>query len=322
MQGLAGLVLALAAAELAVRAFAPDISLLTRLFAKTSDARPYVLRANARVEYAGFGASLGRTVVWQVNDQGLREDRSIGPRDDRFRIATYGDSQAFGWSVPLDETFQRRMQALDPRVEVLNLAIPGYNVADSNEHMAATLAAFAPQQVIFLASNNDFDRSLEVDTFWRHAHVLMWTRFLYQAKFQKAERKALRKSPERLQFFADEIDRMVRFCASHDVPLILGFLRRANRQALADHQRTGAWLATHPDGRGAGGFHVDLLELEPRLAGIPEADKHLSAQAYQVLAQEFCRLISRSEAGGGCIPDRGIAKPRSVRVAQRTSPDR
>lgn len=311
--GLAGvsIVLALAAGELALRAFAPDISLLTRLFETTNDARPYVLRPNARVEYEGFGTSLGRTVVWQVNAQGLREDRSIGPRDGRFRIAVYGDSQAFGWSVPLDETFQRRMQALDPRVEVLNLAIPGYNVADTGEHMARTLAAFAPDRVIFLASNNDFDRSLQVDTFWRHARVLMWARFLYQSQLQKESRKALRKSPERLRFFADQIDRMVRLCESRNVPLVIGFLRLKNHRALLDHQRPDAWLASHPDGRGADGFHVDLVDLEPRVADIPEADKHLSAAAYQVLAQEFCRLLSGSDSGAACVPTRWIAQQRS-----------
>jgi len=308
--GFACALLALAVGELALRAFAPDISLLTRLFEKTNDARPYVLRPNARVAYAGFGASLGRTVVWQVNEQGLREDRRIGPHDGRFRIAVYGDSQAFGWSVPLEETFQRRMQALDPRVEVLNLAVPGYNVADTREHMARTLAAFAPDRVIFLASNNDFDRSLEVDTFWRHARLLMWGRFLYQSQLQKEARKALRRSPERLRFFADQIDRMIHLCESRSVPLVIGFLRLKNHRALLDHQRPDAWLATHPGARGANGFRVDLVDLEPRIADIPEADKHLSAPAYQVLAHEFCRVISDLEAG--CVPNRWIAQQRGA----------
>jgi hypothetical protein len=305
--GLASALLALAAGELALRLFAPDISLLTRLFAKTNDARPYVLRPNARVEYTGFGESLGRTIVWQVNAQGLREDHRVGPRDGRFRVAAYGDSQAFGWSVALDETFQRRMQALDPRVEVLNLAIPGYNVANTNEHMARTLETFAPDRVIFLASNNDFDRSLEVDTFWRHARLLMWARFVYQAQFQKEARKALRKSPERMRFFADEIDRMVRFCERRSIPLVIGFLRLKNHRALIDYQRPDSWLARHPDGRSPGGFHVDLVDLEPRIAKIPEADKHLSAPAYQVLAEAFCRQISGVEAGG-CVPGPRLAR--------------
>jgi hypothetical protein len=299
--------LLLPAAEVALRLFAPDIAWLTRLFDKTNDARPYVLRPNARVEYAGFGASLGRTVVWQINEQGLRDDRPIAARSDRFRVASYGDSQAFGWSVTLPETFQRRMQALDPRVEVLNLAIPGYNIANTNEHMARTLAAFAPDQVIFLASKNDLDRSLEIDTFWARARLLMWTRWIHQSTFQKAERKALRSSPERLQFFADEIDRMIRFCESHDVPLVIGFLRQQNHQALFDHLRPDAWLARHPDGRGAGAFRLDRLDLEASVAGIPDADKHLAAPAYQVLAEAFCRQISGA-AGGGCVPGPWVAR--------------
>jgi len=246
--------------------------------------------------------------VWQINAQGLRDDRNVGERSDRFRIATYGDSQAFGWSVALPETFQRRMQAIDPRVEVLNFAIPGYNVADSNEHMARTLEAFHPDLAIFLASKNDFDRSLEIGTFWSRARILMWTRWIYQSQFQKAERKALRRSPERLQFFADEIDRMIRLCERHGVPLVIGFLRRESHQALLDHLRPDAWLATHPDGRGAGGFRLERIDLEAGIAGVPDADKHLSAPAYEVLAEAFCRQISGPEAGGGCVPRTGAAR--------------
>ncbi|MDH3771169.1 MAG: hypothetical protein OET79_09330, partial [Nitrospirota bacterium] len=101
---LISITLFLVAAEVGLRLFATDIGVLMRLFEKTDDPRPYALRPDALVEFSGLNSPLGRTILWQVNSQGLRDDRTIAPRGDRFRIATAGDSEAFGWSVALEET--------------------------------------------------------------------------------------------------------------------------------------------------------------------------------------------------------------------------
>lgn len=298
----AAALISLAAVEIGLGLFGPDLTVLRRLFTETNDARPFVLQPHARVEYTGMGSNLGRTVLWQVNDQGLRDDRTIGPPSGRFRVVTYGDSQTYGWSVTLDETFQRRMEAIDDRVEVINLGVPGYNIADTNEHLARTLDAFDPDLAIFLTSDNDLDHSLEINSFWARARILMWARLIHQVVFKKPERKALRRSPQRRQFYADELDRMIRFCERRGVPLLIGFTRWDKHGDLLNHLRPYSWLATHPEGRGAGGFRLEVVNVEERIRGIPEADDHLSAQAYEEVAKLFCRRISASEHGGRCVP--------------------
>ncbi len=298
---LISITLFLVVAEIGLRLFAPDIGVLMRLFEKTDDPRPYALRPDALVEFSGLGSPLGRTILWQVNSQGLRADRPIAPRSDRFRIATAGDSETFGWSVALEETFQRRMEAIDDRIEVLNLAIPGYNVADSNKHLERNLASFDPDLVIFLATKNDFDPSLEMGTIFGKARILMWARLLYQMS-QTSDRKALRRSPERKRFFANELDRMIRHCERLGVPLVIGFTKWENRQDLQDHLRPDSWLAIHPDGQGDDGFSVRLVNVDGRIYDIPDVDNHLSAPAYEVMAELFCRVISGSERGDRCIP--------------------
>lgn len=136
----------------------------------------------------------------------------------------------------------------------------------------------------------------------------MWMRLIDQQIFRKAERKALRHSPERIQFFADQIDRMIHFCERHGVPLIIGFLRSKNQQALLDHLRPDSWLASHPDGVGAGAFKLELVNFDASIRSIPEVDKHLSAAAYAVIAELFCRRIATSEQGGRCVPSGWIAR--------------
>jgi hypothetical protein len=298
----AGVLVALALAEIGLRWLAPDLTPLLRLFEKTADARPYVLRPGAAVEYGGVISRLAPPVRWAINAQGLRDDRTIGAPSERFRVAVYGDSEAFGWSVALDETFQRRMEGLDRRVEVLNLGVPGYNVADTREHLERTLAAFDPDLAIFLSTKNDFDRSLELDTVWSRARLLMWARLAQRVVLERPARRALRRSPERKQFFADQVEQMVRFCEARGVPLIIGFERRENHRDLLDHRRPDGWLAAHPDGRGAGGFRLELVDIDAGTRGIPDVDGHLSAPAHRELAALFCRRISGAEPGGGCIP--------------------
>jgi hypothetical protein len=315
---LAGALAALGAAELGLRWLAPDLTPLLRLFETTGDPRPYVLRPGAAVEYTGVTSRLPHPVRWDVNAQGLREDRSIDAPSERFRVVAYGDSEAFGWSVAQDETFQRRMEALDRRVEVLNLGVPGYNVADTREHLERTLGAFDPDLAIFLSTKNDFDRSLELGTVWSGARLLMWARLAQRVVVERPARRALRRSPERKRFFAGEIERMVRFCEARGVPLIIGFERSQNRRDLLDHRPPGGWLATHPDGRGAGGFRLELVDVDEWIRGIPDVDGHLSAPAHRELAALLCRRIAGPAADGGCVPP-GWARPAARRPTRESA---
>jgi hypothetical protein len=301
-RGIAITLFLLLVAEVGLRLFAPDISLVVRLFEPTQDPRPFVLKPGVRVEYAGIGSSLGRTVLWEINEQGLREDHRIGPPAGRFRVLTYGDSEAFGWSVELEETFQRRMQAIDGRAEVINLGVPGYNAANSREHLERTLEAFDPDLAIFLVTRNDLEPSLAIHTIWSRARILMWARLLYQLEFEEPERKVVRESPERKQHFADEVDRMIRFCERRGVPLIVAFTRWETRRDLLDHLGPDSWLATHRPGLGTDGFGVALVDVEAATHGLPQVDDHYSAAAHQALAALFCGQISGAPQGDQCVP--------------------
>ena len=95
----------------------------------------------------------------------------------------------------------------------------------------------------------------------------------------------------------------------HGVPLIIGFQRAKNLQDLRDHLRPDSWLATHPDGVGSDGFELELVNLDASIRNIPDVDNHLSAPAYAVVAERFCRQISASEQGDRCVPPGWIARP-------------
>ncbi len=83
-----------------------------------------------------YSERLGWTLRPCIDDGGLYRTNSLGARGEReygscieegrIRIATYGDCLTFGEDVPIADTWQRRLEALDGRFEVINFGVDGY----------------------------------------------------------------------------------------------------------------------------------------------------------------------------------------------------
>jgi hypothetical protein len=275
------------AAELALRAFLPEVGRLRQLVVATDDERGFAPRPGIRLRYAGVFQTLARPVVWQTNSEGMRHDGEVGPPDARFRIATYGDSETFGWSIALDETFQRRMQALDPRVEVLNFGVPGYNVTNVRDQLERSVPRIAPDLVIYLVNKNDFNEPVTFSPLSR-SHLLLHLRFLWHFSVGKQLRLLVRDTPERLELFAREIERMTEFLEARQTPFVLGFLKWRNRENVREHASNGR-------------FHRELVDVKAVLAGEPREDLHYTRTAHARMAQLFCRVIAQGQ-DGGCVP--------------------
>lgn len=80
------------------------------------------------------------------------------------RILLLGDSQAFGWGVPFEDTvaehLERELSAPGREVEVLNAGVPGYNAAQEAAYLDAPGARFEPDCAVVLFMGNDFDPPL------------------------------------------------------------------------------------------------------------------------------------------------------------------
>jgi hypothetical protein len=225
--------------------------------------------------FAGMYSRLERPVLWQVNAQGLRDDRLRAASARRFRIATYGDSETFGWSVELSDTFQREMERIDPRVEVLNFGVPGYNVSDVARHLERTLPEFAPDLAIYLVHKNDFDDPVRVSHLVAGSSLLARLRLFYHFTLAKPERIRRRHSPERRSVFLAEVERMARVCESRGIPLVLALLHRAPVAAV--------------DGLAS---RLQIVEAGPVIGGFPKQDAHLTAPAHRALAARLCAAVS------------------------------
>jgi len=285
--------MALGAAEIGLRLAFPELGLLQqiRVGAEARDSRAYRLRPNARITFGGMRDRLERPVVWQVNAQGFRAEHPVPPRSARFRIATFGDSEAFGWGVPIESTFQRQMEKIDPRVEVFNLAVPGYNAENVADHLAEFIPVLKPDLVVYVFHKNDLDPALSRTPVLHRSYL--WVLFrIATARVLIKKSDDYRRSPERLEFFAGQVERMIGVAWDADARLMIAFLHWRYRDALR------ATLGPAPDEEAP---QVDEIDLEPIRDGYPEIDGHLTAIAHRAVAERICEAIS-GESAGSCMP--------------------
>jgi lysophospholipase L1-like esterase len=165
---LAATALALAGAELGLRIFRPvafrdprDRSLPSERERMHRKSRVPGLLYELVPGYAGVHE--GRSV--RISSLGMRDQELLPAELHARRIAVVGDSVAFGLGVEDGETFSdelERVLDLDARadggrVEVLNLGVSGYSIADNVAVVEHVAPRYAPELVLVAYSLNDPD---------------------------------------------------------------------------------------------------------------------------------------------------------------------
>ena len=118
----------------------------------------YTLEKNMRNVRLHYPGKLDYTV--STNSQGFR-----GPEWDlspaRRNVVLLGDSFGFGWGVAWDETagrlLEQRLQAIDPRFQVINLATSGYSIKEVVRCYELYGKRFNPEMVIYVFCPNDLE---------------------------------------------------------------------------------------------------------------------------------------------------------------------
>jgi hypothetical protein len=110
-----------------------------------------------RTRYIAFSPVLGWTLrqaavagPYRANAQGMRGDRNYEhrPPPGVVRVAAFGDAFTHGEDVSNEETWTRRLELLDPRLEVLNFGVMGYAPDQGLLRYAEEGKRFAPHVVI------------------------------------------------------------------------------------------------------------------------------------------------------------------------------
>jgi lysophospholipase L1-like esterase len=120
---------------------------------------------NPRLRFDLRPGSLARAEVeYRINAHGLRgPETSVEKPSGVRRIAVLGDSIAFGYWVAEEEAFPHQLQEMlnqdssGAKVEVLNFAVPGYNLDQSIETLQVKALGFDPDVVVLGFCLNDLE---------------------------------------------------------------------------------------------------------------------------------------------------------------------
>lgn len=101
-------------------------------------------------------------VTVSINELGLR-DRSLGKKQEgELRILLLGDSVTFGWGVPIEATFGRKLEellksSLGSAVRTVNAGVGGYNTVQEQALLKAYADVIDPDIVVLTYVANDIE---------------------------------------------------------------------------------------------------------------------------------------------------------------------
>lgn len=103
-------------------------------------------------------------VEYRINGEGHRGASAGARREGVPRLAVFGDSIVFGYWVAESDAFPAQLEALlGPRMEVLNLGVPGYNLDQEIEHLRGRVDALRPDVALFGFCLNDLEGLLSFE---------------------------------------------------------------------------------------------------------------------------------------------------------------
>lgn len=330
--------LALVAVALATAAASAEVGL--RMFRPVAYRRPLDESASQRHDWNGrvhrpsatpglvYELSPGIDLVAEgmhivTNSLGMRCEEPL-PADtpDLLRIVVVGDSMAFGYGVQQGEDFPALLErdlrlacGSERAIEVLNLAVGGYSLADELAVLRERALPLEPDLVVLAYCLNDpeleatqpLQAYFRGDEWWQRSHVLRFVASRLHgrdiARLGGGDKWRALHNPEG-HFWRAAVALLQEFaaaCEACDVPrvaVVLPFLTAEPLDAPVRHyryEREHAFLAAE---LGRLGFDtLDALEVlapcPPRETILGAEDIHLTVRGNELVAGALCERILR-----------------------------
>jgi len=265
--------------EIAVRLIYPPIPQLRSIIEFVNDERIYVLKPNAKIRFEGLWARFIHPVIWEITAQGIRDSKLVEyePKKKKHRIAIYGDSETFGWSVDLEDTFEKQMEKMDNGLEVINFGVPGYNISQIAEHIEKTAGRYNADLVIYVIHPNDFDPPISIYKANIHSEFVKRIIVLYNiVKRKRAEKK--RRSPIVVNKFVAELVRIIRFCEKNNISFTLAFLDWNDSFVLKRNQELSSYFLYPYQ------YREKIFDFSYVFGNYRKMDSHLTKEGHKKLA--------------------------------------
>ena len=251
-----------------------------------------------------------------ISSQGLRDrDFTLEPAPGRARIVMLGDSLTFGWGVPADKTYSKRLEQMLRQaghdVEVINTGVGNWNTEMEVAYFLERGLQFKPHYVVLNYFINDPEPTPRYRSNFLAEHSRAFVYFasridaaLRQVHVaQRADWRdyyaSLYKDPEGMQRVASAVDRLARTCREHGIHLLI-----ANYPELRnprDYPFPYVEESVQRIAAASGAPYLSLLpavrDMEPESLWVTRPDPHPSVAAHEAFAKALFRLFDAELRG-------------------------
>jgi lysophospholipase L1-like esterase len=180
-----------------------------------------------------------------INELGLRDRNPEKKQDGELRILLLGDSVTFGWGVPIEATFGRKLEStlaskLERPVRTVNTGVGGYNTVQEYAVLRAYADVIEPDIVVLLYVKNDIEPNDSPFDPWPQVSlqgksppeaitILLWKSWLYRLGrfvFQYShshDPASLDKNSRGVKESMDTLSAMATFCREHIMNFVTFF---------------------------------------------------------------------------------------------------
>lgn len=250
-----------------------------------------------------------------TNEWGLR-DRALTPKQaDELRILLLGDSVTFGWGVPVEATFGRKLETilsaqLARPVRTVNTGVGSYNTVQEYAVLKTYADAIEPDLVLLLYVDNDINSNNPPFDPWsklslqgksppealtillRKSWLYRLGEFTWQHSFAKRPTK-LDPRARGMQESMEALGAIAHFCQERGLPFVAFYLRPIG-EPLAGF--SAAMLAELQSCGQSHGFPV--VDVGPwwaqgdrRLLTNSVVDAHPNARGHEILAKGMAEYL-------------------------------
>jgi hypothetical protein len=245
-----------------------------------------------------------------ISSQGLRDrDFAIEPPPGRARILMLGDSLTFGWGVPGDKTYSKRLEqmlrAAGHEVEVINTGVGNYNTEMEVAYFFERGLQFKPHYVVLNYFINDAEPTPRYASNFlaRHSRAFVYFASRMDAAMRQANvadradwhgyYASLYKDEAGMGRVAAAIERLAQHCRSHGIRLLV-----ANYPELRSPRNYPFPFVEDSVQRIAAANRLDYVSLLPAVRDMDPAslwvtrpDPHPSVAAHEAFAKELFRVF-------------------------------
>jgi hypothetical protein len=262
-----------------------------------------------------------------INELGLRDRNLEKKQDGELRILLLGDSVTFGWGVPIEATFGRKLESrlaseLGRPVRTVNTGVGSYNTVQEYAVLRTYADVIEPDVVVLLYIHNDIEPNDPPFDPWSQVSlqgksppqaiaILLWESWLYRLGrfvFQYSHSNGLSSLDQNARGVKESMDTLsaiASFCRDHSMPFVT-FFYRSKREPLGEFS-SALFSEIQTIGQTNGFAVVDVglwwADVDMRSVTNSIIDTHPNERGHEILAAGMADfLITRGLVNNGVLP--------------------